>query len=81
MGRKKQSDNESGVYASPILGKLADEIAEAIGMNVFNEMQTGTKILILNSRPRLFPQYENGNEKTIDDIFRYDIPQYFANVR
>lgn len=78
-GEKKQSDNESGVYASPILGKLADEIAEAIGMNVFNEMQTGTKILILNSRPRLFPQYENGNEKTIDDIFRYDIPQYLVH--
>ncbi len=78
-GEKKQTDNESSVYAAPVLGKAADEIAEKLGMSVFNEAQTGTRILILNARPRLFPQYENGNEKTMEDIFKYDIPQYLVH--
>jgi len=78
-GIKKQSDNESGVYAAPIMGPEADEIAEKIGFSSFSYKQTGTKLIILNAKPRKMPLFENGKQKSIDDIIKYDMPAYLVH--
>lgn len=78
-GKKKKDDNGGGEYAAPLLDNEAREIARLIGFSDFEKKATGTKILILNASPRLAPCYENGNPKSIDRIFRFDIPHYLVH--
>ena len=75
----KDSNNNSGVYAAPIIGAEADEIAEKMGFIPFSYEQTGTKIIIINARPRKMPFFENQKQKTIDDIIKYDMPAYLVH--
>lgn len=78
-GISTQSTNESGVYAAPVIGDEADEIAIKLGFLPFEKEQTGTKLIIINAKPRKMPTFENGNPKTIDDIIKYDIPAYLVH--
>ena len=75
------SNKERGFYAAPVLGDEADRIAESIGMIPSEKEQTGTKILVLNAGPEdsKLPEDEYGNKKTIDDIFKEDLPKYIVH--
>ena len=75
------SIKDRGTYAAPILGSDADALAQAIGMIPFNEDETGTRILVVNAGPEedQLPEDEYGNKKTIDNIFKDDLPKYIVH--
>ena len=78
-GIKKKSDFGDESFAAPVIGPEADVVANGIGFIPFNQEQSGTKILILNAKPRGVATHENGNPKSIDDIIKYDIPAYLVH--
>lgn len=75
------SKKDRGVYAAPIIGDDADDIAESIGFSKFDRKQTGTKILVLNAGPEddQLPEDEYGNKKDIIAIFKDDLPKYIVH--
>ncbi len=79
-GRKTAyTDKERGMYAAPIIGNDADEIAKSLGIEKFGEEQTGTKIIALNAGPDILPSDKYENEKSIDTIFKEDLPKYIVH--
>lgn len=80
-GREAKYNDNPASYAAPLLDKEADEIAVSIGMKKFGEEETGTKLLILDAgideSRKSFDDDED--EKSIDDIFVYDLPRYIVH--
>ena len=75
------SSKDRGIYAAPVIGQDADSIAESIGISKFNRDQTGTKILVLNAGPDIdqLPEDEYGNKKSVETIFKEDLPKYIVH--
>lgn len=78
-GKKVDATSTQGMYAAPIIGKIADEIASSLGMGVFEENQTGTRILVLNADSDKPVKDEYDNIKTIDEIVKKDLPRYIVH--
>jgi hypothetical protein len=79
-GRKTpRSNKDYGTYAAPILGEEADECAVALGMIPFTYDETGTRILVLNAGPDVLPSDEYQNPKTMEQLYREDLPRYIVH--
>lgn len=73
------TDKTRGVYAAPITGQLADEIALAVGFSSFKDSETGTKLLVLNAGPKEMPRDIADNPISEEELFRNYIPKYLVH--
>lgn len=77
--RTYYQDKSRGIYAAPILGEEADKYAEVFGFEPFEQDQTGTKLMILSASPDELPEDTFHNIKTIEQIFKEDLPRYIVH--
>lgn len=78
-GKRVDATQTQGMYAAPIIGTEADEIAASLGMGIFDEDQTGTSILVLNADSDKPVKDEYDNIKTIDEIIQKDLPRFIVH--
>lgn len=79
-GRKTYyQDNSRGMYAAPILDEEADKYAQLFGFELFAQNQTGTKLMILSASPDELPEDNFHNLKTVEQIFKEDLPRYIVH--
>ena len=80
-GKEAKYNDNPASYAAPLINEQADDVAASIGMKIFGETETGTKLLILDAgideTKKAFDDDEN--DKSIDDIFIYDLPRYIVH--
>jgi len=79
-GQKKEYGGvDNGSYAAPLLDSDADEYASALGISLFKEKETGTRILVLAVGLDHIPADPYNNPRTIEDVFREDLPCYIVH--
>lgn len=80
-GRQETYLDNPATYAAPLLDDEADNVAISIGMKKFDEMETGTKLLILDAGVESPEIGDDEEEKTksIDQIFVDDLPRYIVH--
>ncbi len=77
--KKERTNKEQGMYASPVIGKDADSLAESLGMTLFKADETGTKILVLNAGPDVLPEDSYNNKISVDEIIKERMPYYIIH--
>lgn len=78
-GKRIDSTPTQAMYAAPIMGEEADNIAQSLGMRVFEENQTGTSILVLNADSDKPVKDEYDNVRNIDEIVQKDLPRFIVH--